>query len=248
MDSSVFDKTDKGREEIATRKYHIPARMRALLLLVDGKRTLEHLLGNVAGLGLDRSSIDELLAQDLIFMVPGSEPIVVSKPVVETATSARARALARQAARLASPSPAMAFSAQLESGRIDTTSERAEIDAIDDVIASSALVTQDTVALSGALHAFYNRSIKAALGLRGMMLQLKVEKADGIEQLRELRTPFLEAVVKAKGADMATALRDELDALLGGAPHPDPVVIPAPGDAKHGAFDFFNMSSGAVEY
>jgi hypothetical protein len=246
MDSSVFDKTDKGREEIATRKYHIPARMRALLLLVDGKRTLEHLLGNVAGLGLDRASIDELLAQELIFMVPRSEPIVVAKPVVETATSARARALARQAARLASPSPAIAFAA--DAGHIDTTSEIAEIDAIDDVIASSALVTQDTVALSGALHGFYNRSIKAALGLRGMMLQLKVEKADGIEQLRDLRTPFLEAVVKAKGAEMATALRDELDALLGGAPHPDPVVIPAPDDAKHGAFDFFNMSSGAVEY
>lgn len=244
MNSSVFDKTDKGREEIATRKYHIPARMRALLLLVDGKRTFDQLLGNVAGLGLDHTSIDELVAQDLILIVPGTEPVIIAKPVIEAAGSARARALARQAARASAHAPSAMASVPAEAA----SGSESQADAIDDAIASSPLITQATIAQSGELHAFYNRSIKAALGLRGMMLQLKVEKADGVEQLRELRTPFLEAVVKAKGADMAIAMRDELDGLLGGPPANDPVVIPAAGEAKHGAFDFFNMSSGAVEY
>ena len=97
------------------------------------------------------------------------------------------------------------------------------------------------------LYAFYNRSIKAALGLKGVMMQLKVEKAIGIEGLRALRTPFLEAVIKAKGGAVAVSLRDELDQLLGGAPADDEVVIPA-AKAAGSAFDFFNMANGAVEY
>lgn len=235
MGTTVFDKTDKGREEIATRKYHIPARMRALLLLIDGKRTREQLLGNVAGLGLDHNSIEELLSLELIFSVPGTEPVIVAKPVFEAAGSARARAMARQAARVAAPSPASS------SVPVPVTAYHAEaappdVGAIDVVTTLNGGVSQATVAQTGELHAFYNRSIKANLGLRGMMLQLKVEKADGIEQLRDLRLPFLEAVLKAKGSEVALALRDELDALLGGAPRNDQVAMSMPGETGYGAF------------
>ena len=240
MNTYVYDKTDKGREEIATRKYQIPARMRTVLVLIDGKRPLDWLLSNVAGLGMTQQNIDELLAQELIRLVPGSAPPAAA-PVDAAAVdgspaSARARAMARQAARVAAAPLATA----------------APADAIDDAIASSTLepapAAIDPAEQFRQLYAFYNHNIKAAIGLRGVMLQLKVEKAVGVEGMRELRTPFLEAVSKAKGGDVAAALREELDAMLGGAPAADAVGMPTAGEPKRGALDFFNMSGGAVEY
>lgn len=235
MNNSVYDKTDKGREEIATRKYQIPARVRTLLVLVDGRRPLDALLSNVAGLGLTAQNIEQLLEQDFIRLVPGSapaaEPAALAPAAASTPASARARAMARQAVRAAAaPVPVLT----------DTIAA-----ALDDTV--PAPLAADAAEQFRQLYAFYNRSIKAAVGLRGVMLQLKVEKAVGVEELRELRTPFLQAVIKAKGVEAATAMRDELDGLLGGAPEHDTVDMPAANKAGRG-LDFFNMSSGAVEY
>ncbi len=247
MNTCVYDKTDKGREEIATRKYQIPARMRTVLVLIDGKRPLDWLLSNVAGLGMTQQNIDELLAQELIRLVPGSAPAaampVDAAAVDASPASARARAMARQAARVAAAPLAAAPLAAATSAA----------DAIDDVIASStpapAPAAIDPAEQFRQLYAFYNHNIKAAIGLRGVMLQLKVEKAVGVEGMRELRTPFLEAVTKAKGGDVAAALRGELDAMLGGAPAADAVGdVDKIAEPKRGALDFFNMSGGAVEY
>jgi hypothetical protein len=61
MDNFIFDKTDKGREEIITRKYRLASRLRSLLVLIDGKKTTNDLLQKVAGLGLDMQSLTDLL-------------------------------------------------------------------------------------------------------------------------------------------------------------------------------------------
>jgi hypothetical protein len=55
----IFDKTDKGREEIATRRYRLAPRLRTLLLLIDGKQSTGQLLQKIAG--LDEQSIADLL-------------------------------------------------------------------------------------------------------------------------------------------------------------------------------------------
>ena len=230
MSSSVYDKTDKGRDEIATRQFRLPARMRTLLVLADGRRPLEALLSNVAGLGLGQPHVDELLAGGFISLVPGTAPAPVLPAAEPNPASARARAVARQVARAAAPAPAPILLA---------------VDAAVEV--APPVPATDTVEQVRLLYAFYNRSIKAALGLKGVMMQLKVEKAIGIEGLRALRTPFLEAVIKAKGGAVAATLRDELDQLLGGAPADDEVVMPA-AKVAGSAFDFFNMANGAVEY
>jgi len=52
------------------------------------------------------------------------------------------------------------------------------------------------------------------MGLRGFTLQLRVEKATTLEDLRQLRDPFVEAVQKAKGRDKAALLAQQLDQLL----------------------------------
>lgn len=63
---TIFDKTDKGREEITTRKHKLPTRMRSLLLLLDGKHAAQEVLQKVAGLGLTSQHIVELLENGFI--------------------------------------------------------------------------------------------------------------------------------------------------------------------------------------
>ena len=65
-----------------------------------------------------------------------------------------------------------------------------------------------------AIYQFYNETIKSTIGLRGYALQLKVERAASVEDFRELRRPYLEAVQKAKGNEMARSLGARLDELL----------------------------------
>jgi hypothetical protein len=65
-----------------------------------------------------------------------------------------------------------------------------------------------------AVYDFYTRNIRSTMGLRGFTLQLRVEKATTLEELRQLRDPFVEAVQKAKGRDMAALLAQQLDELL----------------------------------
>ncbi|HEX9810618.1 MAG TPA: hypothetical protein VGA88_00825 [Burkholderiales bacterium] len=48
---SVLAKTKKGAEEIETRQFKLDQRMRALLLVVNGKVTVRDLVANYARLG-----------------------------------------------------------------------------------------------------------------------------------------------------------------------------------------------------
>lgn len=66
MQKIIFDKTDKGRDEIISRKYRLASRLRTLLVLVDGKHSSDELLSKVGALGLTQTSIDELEQQGFI--------------------------------------------------------------------------------------------------------------------------------------------------------------------------------------
>ncbi|MES2151125.1 MAG: hypothetical protein V4508_15200 [Pseudomonadota bacterium] len=205
MNTHVYDKTDKGREEIATRKYQVPSKLRTLLVMIDGRNPLDSVMKNCSGLGLTQDSVDELLAQQYITLVKGeavAPPPVAARP---PAMSARARMAAR--ARAAAPrAVAMEEIAQEAEPELEHV---------------AAPVSDDEVAQIRALHDFYNQTIKSTIGLRGLMLQLKAEKAASVDELRELRLPYLQAVLKSKGRELALSLRDRLDLLLGGKPEYD---------------------------
>lgn len=100
MNTCIYDKTDKGREEIATRRYHVPARLRTLLVLIDGRHTFESLQTNLAVLGLGMDDVDELLRQQHIALVAGGPIADAQQPdapaVARAPASARARMLARR--------------------------------------------------------------------------------------------------------------------------------------------------------
>ncbi|MEM4986387.1 hypothetical protein V8G57_03195 [Collimonas sp. H4R21] len=175
----IFDKTERGRTEIATRGQSVAPRLRTLLLLVDGKTGSDELLRKVAGLGLGQEHLDELLQAGLIQASadsgntgnPGNSAAAVEAPPVKSV-----------------PPPAAPLSAEQVLPPGQTQFE--------------------------AIYHFYNDTIKSMIGLRGYGLQLKVERASSIQDFRELRQQYLEAVLKAKGEEIARSLRGRLDQLL----------------------------------
>lgn len=164
MATIIFDKTDKGREEIATRKFQLAPKMRTLLVMIDGKQSVDELLQKIGGLGFTPESLTDLMANGFIHQVAVIESAAAPAPIPEP---------------IPAPPP----------------------------VASNANQFQ-------ALYHFYTETIKSTIGLRGYGLQLKVEKASSVDELRELRDPYLEAVLKAKGKEMAQSLRGRLDELL----------------------------------
>ncbi len=200
MDKHIYDKTDKGREEIATRKHHLPAKLRSLLVMIDGNRPLEVLMKNFGPLGLSVDHLGELLKDEFIFLADegAAEPLPPAELAKAHGPSARARMAARREASARSHD-GIVHAAAGDSPGADGAGAQGDNEAERHV----------------AIHEFYTQTIKSTLGLRGMMLQLKVEKCVGIEDFRELRDVYLEAVLKAKGREMALSLSGRLDQLLG---------------------------------
>ncbi len=168
MSNPVFDKTEKGREEIATRKHHLAPRLRTLLVLIDGKQSKEELLKKVAGIGLGEEGLEEL----------------TNNGFIEIPAASQAAAMPGSAAPPEKPA-----------------------------LQAEAILPEGENQFQAVYH-FYTETIKSTIGLRGYGLQLKVEKASSIDDFRALRQPYLEAVLKAKGNEMARSLRSRLDQLL----------------------------------
>jgi hypothetical protein len=182
----VFDKTTKGQEEIATRKHGLPSRLRSLLVLIDGKTSVEGLVKKVAGLGLNEESIAELLEQE--FIAPHESMASAATP---------AASVVQPTPPIPAPLPAAAAPAP--------AAPHTE---------SAASVLPEGQTQFEALYHFYTTTIKSTLGLRGFTMQMKVERCANIDDFRALRASYVEAVQKSKGDEMARSLGARLDQLL----------------------------------
>lgn len=206
MEKHIYDKTDKGREEIATRKYHIPAKLRSLLVMIDGHRALEALMKNFGPLGLTVEHVGELLREEYIFLADDGVPAAL--PEAEPAKTHGPSARARMAARREVSARGLSHEDIVHAAAGDGS---ATPESMPGGAGASGMSAADLL----AIHEFYTQTIKSTLGLRGMMLQMKVEKCSGIDDFRELRDVYLEAVLKANGREMALSLSGRLDQLLG---------------------------------
>ncbi len=185
MFASIYDKTDKGRQEIATRQFQLQNRLRTLLVMVDGKQSAAELLRKVQALGLDENSIQELIDGDFISPLKDSAE-------AETTPPTRPDVLEP----------------------MQHTLEQADHSAVSTSVSDISSPELSGAEQFQAVYRFFNETIKANLGFRGFALQLKVERAGNLDDFEHLRIPFLEAVMKAKGRDFARNLRDQLDILL----------------------------------
>lgn len=180
MATIYYDKTEKGREEISSRKYQLPSKLRPLLVMIDGKHGSEELLKRLAALGLNQENLNELLR--LEFIAP------VAVPSQAAATEAHKDHLS------ATPQSI-------------TVAKTAPIELTDDKPSTPA----EKIA---TIRQFFTETIKGNLGLRGFTLQLKVERADTLEDFISLSEDYVEALYKAKGQQIARNLEARLKELI----------------------------------
>jgi hypothetical protein len=68
---AIYRKSDKGTEAIATRGHGVGGKLRMLLILVDGKKSVEELTRLAAGMGESIQLLEQLEADGFIEVIPG---------------------------------------------------------------------------------------------------------------------------------------------------------------------------------
>lgn len=78
-------KTPKGREEIEHRRYKLPGKLRTLLILIDGTRTIEETARDAQKLGAPEDAVIQLMREGFAAPVgdAGRGSIAVARPVDE---------------------------------------------------------------------------------------------------------------------------------------------------------------------
>ncbi|GJG95508.1 hypothetical protein [Cupriavidus pauculus] len=212
MVDPIYHKTDAGQEEIRTRARKLDHKLRALLLIVNGERAKSELLAQVSGMGVGEESFDTLLALGLV------------EPLPDTQSQASAPPAARPARQPATGKPTdtnlfAAYSGFNSAGGKGIDDRVDDRDVLADTTIAPAMTPVAATAPSGAdgykrLYHFYTDVIGNHLGLRGYVLQVKVEKASTVVELAALRDTLGTALQKAKGDITAHAIIDQLDDLL----------------------------------
>jgi hypothetical protein len=92
---SVLEKTTKGVEEIETRKHKLDAKLRPILIAVNGKLKAAELASQFAVLGDPNALLDDLLKQGFVRAAPGTaapasgggaaDPAKLKKAIAEAA-------------------------------------------------------------------------------------------------------------------------------------------------------------------
>ncbi|WP_349607364.1 MULTISPECIES: hypothetical protein [Cupriavidus] len=193
MVDPIYRKTEAGQDEIKTRARKLDHKLRALLLMVNGERRGQALLAQVAGMGVGPDAMDELLLQGLVEAVPEPAhvaPAAMHAPVRTAASTADTNLFSVYAMRHA---PADEATGSADAQQSAPAHSASEIEAFQ------------------RIYHFYTDVIGQHLGLRGYMLQVKVEKATDLPALLALREPLHAALLKAKGEITAHAITGQLD-------------------------------------
>ena len=88
--TSIFRKSIKGAEAIATRQPGMPPRLRSALIMVDGKRNVEELAKLVSMLGEPDALLTELEASGLIELTEGVAIASLPKALASTVAKSMA--------------------------------------------------------------------------------------------------------------------------------------------------------------
>ncbi|WP_247538392.1 hypothetical protein [Ralstonia pseudosolanacearum] len=175
MTTTIYQKTDKGHEEIRTRSHRLDQKHRALLLMVNGEKTCDDILTQLQTLGMQQAEFYALELDGYI------RPHVADTP---PPPEAPAVAPAPQHAPSSAPPPAR--------------------------------TPADGHGVEGyqRLYRFYTEAISRHLGLRGYLLEMKIEKAASLAELIALRDTLKAALAKARGEPDTSNVIAQLDLLI----------------------------------
>ena len=171
MTTSIYQKTEKGQDEIRTRANHLDQRHRAVLLMINGEKTCDDILVQLQPLGMTQAVFDEL------------ENVGYIRPHAAGATAAKAEPASAPTAAETAPAQA-------------TTSKEPAAEGYQ------------------RLYRFYTETISRYLGLRGYLLEMKVEKAGNVAELVALRDTLKAALTKTRGEPDTSNVIAQLDLLI----------------------------------
>lgn len=234
MMHGCFQKTEKGREEIATRKYGLSLRLRSILLLIDGKRTCEELVQAYPGLGLSDALLNDLEGQGFISPLASSPeaPQAQAASAEGCVTSLTADTCictqTEVTIEVQEPDSAATYRPSTASLILDTIFP-AEMPILPEELCDSAYMTaEDDFLTRPTLHEPREEhptlfdAIKSCYlnGLHGVPpdvsapLLKSLGNARTTRGLAELRPAFLKALRSTKGKAAAVKLAEELELLL----------------------------------
>lgn len=81
----IYQKTDKGAEELRTRKYNLPQNLRQVLIFVDGKSNIAKVLEKASGFPNVGQSLEELAVQGFIQLDETVTFAVIKDDLIATA-------------------------------------------------------------------------------------------------------------------------------------------------------------------
>lgn len=197
MVDPIYRKTEAGQDEIRSRARKLDHKLRALLLLVNGERREQALLAQVAGMGLGAEAMATLLDQELVEAV--AEPAQAAGPAARQPAHTAQAAADTNLFSVYAMRHAPAAAAAAPPHPVAEAHDPAEVQAYQ------------------RLYHFYTDVIGQHLGLRGYMLQVKVEKAADLPALMALREPLHVALLKARGEITARAIIAQLDQVRDGS-------------------------------
>lgn len=203
QDSEVYIKTDAGRDEIRSRTLGLPMSVRAILLMVDGQRSVSTMRSLIAGSKAPADVLDGLVAQGLIAprvdSVPAPEPRPAPVPIPAPPPPAP---LAQPVAKVA-PS-AVSYDAPLDLVLPTIYGPEAT------PAATAAGLPTITAVPAGAnryehLYTMMNEIVRDFLAPhRRYFLQLKIERCGTPEELLELLHDVQTALAKSRGEAFAS--------------------------------------------
>lgn len=217
QDSEIYTKTEAGWDEIRARTLKLPMAMRAILLMVDGQRTVSDLRGIIAGSKAPPDALDMLLALGLIAGTSEPAPAAMSaarmpqgaapyappqSPVYSPANSPPDSPLSPPPATLHTPATAP---------RANPVAAGVSPAAAPPTTAAPAPIPDSHGELGDPrtrfdrLYTAMNEIVRDFLPAhRRYFIQLKIERCNTVEELQEVLHDLRTALTKARGDAFAT--------------------------------------------
>jgi hypothetical protein len=232
QDSEVYIKTDAGRDEIKARTLGLPMSVRAILLMVDGQRSVSEMRSLIAGSKAPSDVLETLYAQGLIEPLNGVAPAAATPPSAVTAIEAATRiadpvprpvAAPPGSVRAGPPAKAPAKAAydgplDLELPSIDEPSIPPADSPVAPPVFKPLAQSEGGPVLSRYEHLYtmMNEVVRDFLAPhRRYFLQLKIERCGTPEELMELLHDLQTALAKSRGeafaSDVIARLRNAAD-------------------------------------
>jgi hypothetical protein len=204
--SSTLKKTAKGLEEVEKRTHKLAGRLRAVLFMVDGQRTVASLLDQAGGLATQlEGQLAELIAQGFV------QELVVETPV-PAATPPQATS-AKPAAALPQTKPSLAQTAAatpVASARATATPVDAK--PLGELPISAALPTLDSV---GGMKEKLGRMLAQSMGMKAMFMTAQLANCHSLSEITALIDDIARQVAVASGGKTAEKWRGDARTTIG---------------------------------